>query len=164
MTMYYLVQYYAAMYYTIRPYYFAFGNRYLSVLHIRIRNNCSNLINILFISHLSDNLLCNWCNEIEDGKHYFLYCNNYSNERCVLFEITRDVQPLLTNVLLYGNDTLDSTLNSSLFRTVHDYIKSAKRFDNTWSYFLYLIRKFKHFNSFYAIPNFLWPVELACSL
>ena len=41
------------------PNYFAPGNRYLSVLHARIRNNCSNLNNDLFINHLRDNPLCN---------------------------------------------------------------------------------------------------------
>ena len=42
------------------PNYFASGNRYLSVLYARIRNNCSNLNNDLFINHLRDNPLCNW--------------------------------------------------------------------------------------------------------
>ena len=85
----------------------------------------------LFINHLRDNPLCNWCNVIEDGGHYFFYCNNYNNERRVLFEIARDFQPLNINVLLFGNGTLDNTLNSSLFREVHDYMKSTKLFDNT---------------------------------
>ena len=47
----------------------------LSVVHARIRNNCSNLNNDLFIDHLCDNPLCNWCIEIEDGEHYFFNCN-----------------------------------------------------------------------------------------
>ena len=42
------------------PNYFAFGNRYLSVSHARIRNNCSNLNYDLVINHFSDNPLCNW--------------------------------------------------------------------------------------------------------
>ena len=37
------------------PTYFAFGKRHLSVLHARIRNNCSNLNNDLFNNHPRDN-------------------------------------------------------------------------------------------------------------
>ena len=80
---------------------------------------------ISFIKYLRDNLLCNWCNEIEDGKHYFFYCNNYRNERRVFFELARHFQPLNINALLYEKDTFDNTLNSSLFRAVHDTIKST---------------------------------------
>ena len=115
------------------PSYFASENQYLSVLHARIRNNCSNLNNDLFINHLRDNPLCKWCNEIEDSEHYFFYCNNYRNERHLFCEATRDFQLLNINLLLYGNDMVDNTLNSKLLRAVHDYtcIKSTKRFDNT---------------------------------
>ena len=147
---------------TIHPNCFAFWNRYLSVLHDSIRNNCSNPNNDLSINHLRDNLLCNWCSEIEDGEHYFFNCNNYSNERHVLFEIARYVHPLNTNELLYGNYTLYNTLNSSLFRAVHYYTKSTKRFDNIWSYFLYLIRKFNFFLTHFML--YLIFFCLACSL
>ena len=71
---------------------------------LELEKNCSNLNNDLFINHLHDNPLSNWHNEIEDGEHYFFYCNNYRNERRVFFEIARDFQPLNINVLLYGND------------------------------------------------------------
>ena len=64
---------------------FAFRN-HISVLQARIRNNCSNLNNDLSINRLRDNPLCNWCNEIEDGKHYFFNCNNYRNERHLFFK------------------------------------------------------------------------------
>ena len=93
--------------------------------------NCNNLNNDLFINHLRDSPLSHWCNEIEDGEHYFFYCNNYKNERRVFFEIARGFQPLNTNVLLYGNATFYNTLNSSLFRAGHDYMKGIKRFDKT---------------------------------
>ena len=106
------------------PNYFTSGNRYLSVIHARIRNNCSNLNNDLFINHLCENPLCNWCNEIEDSEHYFFHCNNYRNERHLFFEAARDFQPLTTQLLLYGNEIVDNTLNSTLFRAEHDYIRA----------------------------------------
>ena len=62
---------------------------------------------------------------------YFFHCNNYRNERHLFFEAARDFQPLTTQLLLYGNEIVDNTLNSTLFRAVQDYIKSTKRFDNT---------------------------------
>ena len=55
----------------------------------------------------------------------------FLDERHLFFEAARDFQPLTTQLLLYGNETVDNTLNSALFRAVHDYIKSTKRFDNT---------------------------------
>ena len=35
------------------PTYYRAGNRYISVLHARVRNNCSNLFSDLYINHLS---------------------------------------------------------------------------------------------------------------
>ena len=78
------------------PNYFASRNGYLPVLNTRIRNNFSNLNTDLFINHLRDNPLFNWCNKIEDSEHYFFYCNNYRNERHLFFEAARDFRPLTT--------------------------------------------------------------------
>ena len=105
--------------------------RHMSVLHARIRNNCSNLNTDLFNNHLRDNPLCIWCYEIEDGEHYFFHCYKYRNERHQFFELARDFQPLTINMLLYFNETLDYQLNTELFSAVHGYIKNTKRFDNT---------------------------------
>ena len=40
------------------PSHFTIGNRFISILHARLRNNCSNLNNDLFRNHLRDNPLC----------------------------------------------------------------------------------------------------------
>ena len=40
---------------------YIYGDRYLSVMHSRIRNNCSNLSNDLYLTHLTMNPLCS-CN------------------------------------------------------------------------------------------------------
>ena len=54
------------------PSYYNTGDRYLSVLHARIRNKCSNLNNDLFNNHLRPTSECN-CNQgIEDAEHFFL--------------------------------------------------------------------------------------------
>ena len=104
--------------------------KHLSVLHARIRNNCSNLNNNLFNKHFRDNPFCNWCNETEGGERYFFHCNTYKNERHQFFEIARDFQPLTINILLYGNEALDNQLNIELFSAVQEYMKNTKGFDN----------------------------------
>ena len=43
------------------PSHFTKGNRYISMLHARLRNNCSNLNNDLFRNHLRDYPLCDLC-------------------------------------------------------------------------------------------------------
>ena len=51
------------------------GNRLLSILHTRLRNNCIDLKHDLFINHVSDHDLCFYCNVIENVDHYFFHCN-----------------------------------------------------------------------------------------
>ena len=43
------------------PPYYIMGNRYSSVMHARLRNNCSRLNNHLFRNRVRDNPLCDWC-------------------------------------------------------------------------------------------------------
>ena len=88
----------------------------MSVSHARLRNNCSNLNNDLFINHLRERPFCSWCNVIEDAKHYFFPCNQYRNERLLFFEAVRDFQLLFIKLFLLGNDTLNNTSNITLFR------------------------------------------------
>ena len=55
----------------IVPSYLFFGTRYLSVIHARMRNNCSDLKNDLFLNHISDKNCCSLCDECEDAEHFF---------------------------------------------------------------------------------------------
>ena len=84
---------------------------YKTVLHARLRNNCSSLNNDLFINHLRERPFCSWCNVIENAKHYFFTCKQYRNERLIFFEAVIDFQPLILKVLLLGNDTPNNTSN-----------------------------------------------------
>ena len=63
------------------PSHFTIGNRYISILHARLRNNCSNLNNDLFRNHLRDNPLCDLCGMIEDAIYYFFHCRKFTMER-----------------------------------------------------------------------------------
>ena len=110
------------------PSHFTIGNRYISVLHARLRNNCSNLNNDLFRNHLRDNPLCDLCGMIEDAIHYFFHCRKFTMERQVFNDTVRVFQPLSIDMNLCGNFNLNMENNVVLFRAVHRYIHATKRF------------------------------------
>ena len=110
------------------PSYFLFGNRFLSVLHARIRNNCSNLNADLFRNHISPSPLCLFCNTDEDAEHFFFLCPRYQTQRLKLFNETRCFHPLSVQLLLFGKNTLSIRDNELLFESVHLFIKDTKRF------------------------------------
>ena len=62
------------------PTYYRTGSRYLSVLHARIRNSCSNLLSDLYINHLSPSPTYSCSEEVEDADHYFFNCPNIMKE------------------------------------------------------------------------------------
>ena len=105
------------------PSFFLTGDRYLSVLHARIRNKCSNLNN-----HLSPTPLCNRCQETEDAEHFLFICPNFTEHRITMFHSTRSFHPLYANKLPYGNPNLTNDENTRIFTAVQNYIKSSKRF------------------------------------
>ena len=112
----------------IVPSYFSHGTRYLSVIHARIRNNCSDLKNDLFLNHISFENSCAFCDEGEDAAHYFFKCSRYHNERLQLFNTLRHLHPLNCHLLLHGNTELPLDANILIFYTVHKYIAATGRF------------------------------------
>ena len=60
------------------PSHFTIGNRYISILHVRLRNNCSNLNNDLFRNHLREHFLCDLSGMVEDAIHYFFHCRKFT--------------------------------------------------------------------------------------
>ena len=68
-------------------------NRYNSVVHARLRNNCSSLNNDLFRNHVCDNPLCDLCGVIEDAIHYFFHGIKYFDEKQVFNDTVRVFQP-----------------------------------------------------------------------
>ena len=110
------------------PSHFTIGNRYISILHARLQNNCSNLNNDLFRNHLRDNPLCDLCGMIEDAIHYFFHCRKFTMERQVFNDTVRVLQQLSSDMILCGNFNLNMENNVVLFRAVHRYIHATKRF------------------------------------
>jgi hypothetical protein len=60
------------------PSYFSFGDRYLSVLHARLRNKCSFLNSDLFKSKLVPSASCSCGYKNECSEHFLLYCNKFN--------------------------------------------------------------------------------------
>ena len=112
------------------PCFYATGSRFLSVLHSRLRNNCSNLNYDLFLNKLRPSARCENCDhEREDAEHYFMQCPSYTNERLLLFRATRHLHPLSINTLLQWKDSRSDDENIFIFNHVHIFIKDTKRFD-----------------------------------
>ena len=52
------------------PKYYLVGDRYLSVVHARLRNNCSSLNNDLYLNHVREDPYCECGLSIENAEHY----------------------------------------------------------------------------------------------
>ena len=113
------------------------GDRLLSSLHTRMRNNCSNLKCELFVNHLSETLLfllvrylsethCVYRNVPEN--HYLFHCTRLTNERLQLFHSTRNLHPLNCQLLLFGSEAWTAEQNIELVEAVYKLIKRTKRF------------------------------------
>ena len=102
----------------------------MSVLHARLRNNCSGLNSDHFRNHIStcNNPLCDLCNAAEDAYHYFFQCRKYSVEKQVFNGTVIGFHPLNINMILYGSDYWNTEANMVLFRAVHRYIHASKHF------------------------------------
>ena len=107
------------------PQHYLYGDRYLSVMHARIRNECSNLNSDLHHIFLQINPFCNCNLEIENAEHYFFRCPNYLNERIRLYNETRTFHHLNLDILLYGVVEMYLEVNMSLFKSVQTYIKDT---------------------------------------
>ena len=107
---------------------FFYGKRYLSIMHARIRNGCSDLNFDLHNNHLRENSYCACSENIETAEHFFFRCIKYNTIRLVLFQKTRSLHPLNINLLLYGSDNLNYNDNVLIFNAVQEFIKSSDRF------------------------------------
>ena len=110
------------------PEYFLKGNRFLSVMHARIRNHCNNLNRDLFKNYLSNSKACSCGYETEDADHYLFDCYEYIDKRIIVFRKTRAVHPLSVEALLFGKLSPSDNNNFLLFQAVQQYIKDTGRF------------------------------------
>ncbi len=104
------------------PKFLFLGERKLTIIHARLRNNCSDLQSDLFRNHLSEDEKCR-CGFIrENADHFFFLCPLYENERLQLFRSTQKFNPIRLQKLLYRCETLSDKENAELINAVHKYI------------------------------------------
>lgn len=113
-----------------RPNFFTYGDRFLNIIHTKLRHNCA-LNNDLFRCNIINSPLCS-CGKLEDTYHYFFTCNKYKDARNALsneiFHIV-DLNIVNTHVLLWGDSAIRDNENKHLFTLVYDYIKNSERFN-----------------------------------
>ena len=101
------------------PKHFFFGERKFSIIHTRLRNNCCNLNNYLFLRHISLSNSCISGDTPETAYHYFLVCKKFIVEREHMFHLLdNNSLPIDINCLLYGSISLTDDNNMKLFEIV----------------------------------------------
>ena len=71
------------------PSFYIKGNRRLSIYHARLRSNCSDLNNDLYVNHIKAILTCECGVDVENAEHFILKCVRFAEQRLALFRATR---------------------------------------------------------------------------
>ena len=112
-------------------------DRYSSILHTRLRLNCSALNYYLFKINCSLSPACTCGAKCESLIHYLLQCPRYAALRLSLLsaaaQVYGDSWYLLSDsqkvkLFLFGSVDLNTEDNRSIFMHVQQYIKLSKRF------------------------------------
>ena len=89
--------------------------------------HCSKLNHDLTVNNIIDNELCN-CGRTETAFHYFLECPLYIVQRNQLMLETIFLPSLTLNIILNGDERLDTQGNIELHEAVSRYITQTTRF------------------------------------
>ena len=109
------------------PIYYSSGNRQLQIYHTRLRTNCSSLNQHLYSKNIIADPSCA-CGGVESTKHFLLQCPHFNQARIEMLNTLSTVCIPSLNVLLYGDNNLDTHYNKLIFETVQKYISDSKRF------------------------------------
>jgi hypothetical protein len=105
------------------------GKRWVSAHHSRLRIGCSALRFDLFDQlKVVPDPLCACKGGIENAIHYFYDCPVYASERLVMMDNLYKISKFNIGTLLYGDKNLSESENKEIFKCVHTYIESTKRF------------------------------------
>ena len=111
------------------PKYFNEGNRYMNVIHTKLRHSCSSLNSDLFKINLVQSPSCSCSSPVENTYHYFFECSKYYDIRMNLFiELYRLHPDITLDILLNGSSNIEEDENRQLFLIVQNYIKQSGRF------------------------------------
>ena len=112
-----------------KPMLYYYGERWASVHHARMRMGCSKLnADLCFKLHVHPTPACECGHPCETANHYFLECPLYEDVRTVLLEEIEAICPVTMDCILQGCDNLNFDLNTSIFNSVHKFIKNTNRF------------------------------------
>ena len=110
---------------------FCLGERYLQVLHTRLRTDCSSLAHHLFSKNILPSPLC-VCGDVETTKHFFLTCPRFQVMRTTLLQTISSLCNPTLSTILQGDNSLSFSDNIKIFEAVHAFISETHRFDTTW--------------------------------
>ena len=105
-----------------------FGDRYLAILHARLRLGASQLNSHLFKIGVKDSPKCSCGAKNEDAWHYFFVCPNYTIFRHKLQSTINQFASFTLHTALYGSPTCSYIENTHIFSAVHEYISDTERF------------------------------------
>ena len=113
------------------------GIKYLT----RLRLCLSHLREHKFKHNFQDTLnpFCSCGLDVETNTHFFLYCPLFTNQRRTLLSTVKDIDSSLTNTndsilthfLLFGEASLDTSVNTFLLNAIMNYITSTNRFEES---------------------------------
>ena len=86
----------------------------------------SNLNGHKFKCHVSDNPKCACGHHVEDAEHFLYYCPLFMVHRNTHLQKYLHVN---FNTLLFGDHQLTKQENTDIFKSVHHFIASTKRFE-----------------------------------
>ena len=113
-----------------KPTLYYYGHRWPSVHHSRMRMQCSKLNYDLYCKlYVLDNPSCQCGASRETARHFFMECPLYDNIRGKLFTTVTNHAACSVDTFLFGEPSLQSEENRSIFDAVHEYICESKRFD-----------------------------------
>ena len=123
------------------PQYFDEGDRYLSILHTRLRLQHNALNSHLYKIGVNDKPSCECGFNQESEIHYLLFCPRFVTQREILFDSVsqlvdqiqvvpfRSCRPFSkVQLLLSGCPDLGTQVNVQIFKQVQNYINDTARF------------------------------------
>ena len=112
----------------IVPLPFLHGDRLLSSVHARMRSYCSNLKCYLFVNHLSETNLCEYCNVPENANHFYFILPGLLTNAFKCFTALANLHPLNCQLLLFRSEAWNAGQNIEIVEAVYKFIKRTKRY------------------------------------
>ena len=104
------------------------SNRFVEIIHCKIRNEISDLNNDLFKRHLKTDGMCACGLGLENSKHYFLDCPFHTQARTQSILTIPNFASLTLKCLTHGDSNKTFVENKLVFDKVHQFIILSNRF------------------------------------